>query len=207
MVDRAAREAHPCLMRKIVLYTLMSLDGAVDDPADYFRESPEPGRPPSFDAVMDEFEAGVTASQDAILLGRHMYDEWARYWPKVDGADMPFADFINDVKKYVVTSTPLTNEWHNTEAVSGPIEGLVRDLTARPGGDIGVHGSITLARSLLAANLVDELRLVVGPAVGFPGRRLFADVEQARRLELIDATPTPSGSLLLAYRVPRPRPA
>ena len=187
-------------MRKIVLYTLMSLDGDVDDPAGYFTSSPEPGQPPVFDRVMVDNEVKVTGTQDAVLLGRHMYDEWSRYWPTVK--DDPFADFINNVKKYVVTSTPLSNEWHNAEAVNGPLEDVVRDLTARPGGDIGVHGSITLAQSLLEADLVDELRLVVGPAFGFTGRRLFATIGQIRRLELLSTTATPSGTVLLAYRVP-----
>jgi dihydrofolate reductase len=67
---------------------------------------------------------------------------------------------------------PLSNDWHNAKAVTGPIEDIVRDLKARPGGDIGIHGSIQLAQSLLAAGLVDELQLVVGPAIGFTGRRL-----------------------------------
>jgi dihydrofolate reductase len=187
-------------VRKIVLYALMSLDGDVDDPAGYFSSSPMPGQPPVFDRVMVDNEVTVTGAQDAVLLGRHMYDEWSRYWPTVK--DDPFADFINNVKKYVVTSTPLSNEWHNAEAVNGPLEDVVRDLTALPGGDIGVHGSITLAQSLLEADLVDELRLVVGPAFGFTGRRLFATIGQIRRLELLSTTPTPSGTVLLAYRVP-----
>jgi dihydrofolate reductase len=119
-----------------------------------------------------------------------------------DADEQPFADFINNVKKYVLTSRPLSNGWHNAEAVAGPIEGLVRDLRARPGGDIGVHGSIQLAQSLLEADLVDELQLVVGPAVGLPGRRLFASTKDLRRLELRSATSTPSGSVLLAYRLP-----
>jgi dihydrofolate reductase len=116
---------------------------------------------------MVENEAKVTGQQDAVLLGRHMYDEWSRYRPTVD--DDPFAGFINNVKKYVVTSTPFSNEWHNAEAVNGPIEDVVRDLRARSGGDIGVHGSITLAQSLLEARLVDELQLVVGPAIWIHG--------------------------------------
>ncbi|MGH2464164.1 MAG: dihydrofolate reductase family protein [Candidatus Limnocylindrales bacterium] len=186
-------------MRKIVLYTLMSLDGDVDDPNLYFRDSPERGGPPAFDAAMKANEAKVIGAQDAVLLGRHMFDEWSGYWPTVE--DEPFADFINNVKKYVVTSTPLSNAWHNAEAVHGPIEELVRDLARLPGGDIGVHGSITLAQSMLAANLVDELHLVVGPAAGFAGRRLFANVEKVRHLELVSAMPTPSGSLLLDYRM------
>jgi dihydrofolate reductase len=153
---------------------------------------------------MDDNEARVTGSQDAVLLGRHMYEEWAAYWSKID--DQQFANFINQVKKYVITSTPLAAEWSNAEAVEGPVEDLVRRLKAEPGGDIGVHGSIELAQSMLAAGLVDELQLVVGPSFGFSGRRLFPTAGDARRLELLSATATPSGSVLLAYRVLQPRP-
>jgi dihydrofolate reductase len=188
--------------RRVVLYTLMSLDGAVDHPGRYFTGS-RSGEAPEFDSVMDDNERRIIDAQDGVLLGRHMYDEWSRYWPNID--HRPFADFINSVKKYVVTSSPLSNGWHNSEPVAGPIEELVRDLKARPGGDIGVHGSIQLAQSLLEAELVDELQLVVGPAIGLPGRRLFASTEDIRRLALLSATPTPSGSVLLAYRLPRKR--
>ena len=184
-------------MRKIVLYTLMSLDGAVDDPGAYFAGG-RPGAAPTFDPAMIEFERRVIDRQDTVLLGRGMYDEWSRYWPTSD--EQPFADFINTVRKVVVTSTPLGTRWTNAEAVGGPIEAVVRSLAAEPGGDIGVHGSITLAKSLLAAALVDELRLVVGPAWGFGGRRLLDESDSVRALELISAEPTPSGSLLLAYR-------
>jgi dihydrofolate reductase len=185
-------------VRKVVLYTLMSLDGDVDDPARYFTSSP--GQSSGWDPVMEANEREVIGAQDAVLLGRHMYDQWSRYWPNV--TDQAFAGFINQVKKYVVTSTPLAGEWPNSEAVAGPVRDVVRDLKDRPGAAIGIHGSIQLAQSLLAAGLVDELRLVVGPAFGFPGRRLFTGTEDTRRLELLSATPTPSGSLLLAYRLP-----
>lgn len=187
-------------MRKVVLYTLMSLDGAVDEPDRFFTPNERPNQPPEFDAMMDENERKIIDRQDAVLLGRHMYDEWSRYWPAVD--HQPFADFINRVKKHVVTSTPLTYEWNNSEPATEPVEDLVGRLKDQPGGDIGIHGSIQLAQSLLRARLVDELQLVVGPAFGFPGRRLFASAEDVQRLELLSATPTPSGSLLLAYRTP-----
>ncbi|QNE18677.1 dihydrofolate reductase [Kribbella qitaiheensis] len=187
-------------MRKLVLYTLMCLDGAVDHPHRYFTPTERAGQPPEFDAVMDDHEAKVIGTQDAVLLGRNMYDEWSQYWPTV--TQQPFADFINTVKKYVVTSTPLSTTWHNSEAVEGPVEDLVQDLKAQPGGDIGIHGSIRLAQSLLNANLVDELQLVVAPAVGFPGRHLFENPTDIRRLALRSATSTPTGSLLLTYRTP-----
>jgi dihydrofolate reductase len=188
-------------MRKLVQYTLMSLDGAVDDPRRYFPGSSlNVDTAPTFDPVMVDLEAELIGDQDAVLLGRKTFDEWSRYWPNSD--EQPFADFINGVKKYVVTSTPLTNEWKNAEVVAGPLSDAVRDLKARAGGDIAVHGSITLAKSLLAAGLVDELQLVVGPVLDPMGRRLFEGVDDLRRLELVRATPTPGGSVWLTYRVP-----
>lgn len=178
-------------MRKVVLYTLMSLDGMVDEPDRYF---------PDFDEVMYANLAAVIEAQDTVLLGRRMYDEWASYWPGSD--HQPFAGFVNGVEKYVVTSSPLTTAWSGSSAWAGPLDELVHDLRARPGGDIGVHGSIGLAQSLLGLGLVDELRLVVGPTVAGTGRRLFADLPAPGRLELLRAVATPSGSVLLDYRRP-----
>jgi dihydrofolate reductase len=188
-------------MRTVVLYTLMSLDGAVDDPRRYFPATdPTVPTAPVLDPVLDDLEARLIGSQDAVLLGRNMFNEWSRYWPTSD--EQPFADFINSVKKYVVTSTPLTTLWGDAEPVTGPITDIVRDLKSRPGGDIGVHGSITLAQSLLAANLVDELQLTVGPVLDPNGRRLFEHLDDWRRLDLLSAAPTPGGSIWITYRVP-----
>ena len=193
-------------MRKVVLYTLTSLDGAVDDPRRYFPDTdPEAGGPPVFDDVMIDLEARMIATQDAVLLGRRMYDEWSQYWPTSD--EQPFADFINGVKKYVATSSPLTRAWGDAEAVTGSVPDFVGELKSGVGGDIGVHGSIELAQSLLAADLVDELQLLVGPVLHPVGRRLFAGVTEWTRLHLVDATPTPSGSLWLTYRRPARAPA
>jgi dihydrofolate reductase len=189
-------------MRKVVLYTLTSLDGAVDDPSRYFPDTePEVPGPPTFDPVMVDLESKLIRTQDTVLLGRNMYDEWSRYWPTSN--EQPFAAFINSVKKYVVTSSPLTHAWGDAEAVSGPIADLVRDFKARPGGDIGVHGSVELAQSLLAEGLVDELQLAIGPVLDPIGRRLFERLDDLRRLELLSATSTPSGTVWLTYRAHR----
>ena len=187
-------------MRKVVLYTLMSLDGAVDEPGRYFTPGLAQDHEPEFDAVMESYEKSVIATQDTVLLGRGMYDEWSGYWPNLQ--DHPFADFINIVEKFVVTSSPLPSPtWRNCTAVAGPVGDVVRDLKTRPGRDIGVHGSIHLAQSMLAGGLVDELRLVVGPAGGFAGSRLFDGAAGVRQLELLSAGSSPTGSLLLHYRV------
>ena len=183
-------------MRKLVAYTLMGLDGSVDDPAQYFRPSTDPDDPFEFDDETEAFEVEVTRTQDAVLLGRGMYEEWCRFWPTV--SDHSFADFINPVKKYVLTSRPLDPEWTNTEVVSGPVGPLVERLKAEPGADIGVHGSITLVQSLLREGLLDELRLGIGPQVGTPGRRLFEGLTP-RRMALTGAASTPHGNLLVTY--------
>ena len=186
-------------MRKLVLYTLTSLDGAVDDPRRSFPDStPDVASPPEIDPLMVELEAELIGRQDAVLLGRNMYDEWSRYWPTSN--EQPFADFINGVRKYVVTSRPLDASWNNAEAVPGPIATVVRDLKSQPGGDIGVHGSITLAQSLVAEGLVDELHLAIGPVLDPVGRRLFEGLPDLRRLELVRATPTPGGAIWAVYR-------
>jgi dihydrofolate reductase len=176
-------------VRAVVLYQLLSLDGVAEEPGDWFPE------------VDEEVFAGlarVIDRQDDVLLGRTTYDYWAGYWPSSDVE--PFAGFINRTPKHEVTSTPLTQPWANSTAVHGPAIDHVSALKQRSGGDIGIHGSATLARALPQAGLVDELRLVVAPALAGRGRRLFADGD-LRRLDLIDVTRTPTGSLLLGHRV------
>ncbi|HEX6445525.1 MAG TPA: dihydrofolate reductase family protein [Streptosporangiales bacterium] len=183
-------------MRKVVLYTLMSLDGAVEDPMRYFAV---------FDKEMETNLGELIARQDTVLLGRRMHEEWSRYWPNSD--EQPFADFINNVPKYVLTSSAATTTWPATTFTGGPVADLVAGLRAEPGGDIGVHGSIDLARSMLREGLIDELRLAIAPTLSGIGRRLldadlFADTD-VRRLELLAATATSSGGVLLHYRIMR----
>lgn len=179
-------------MRKLVVYTLLSVDGVAESPDRYVLD---------FDEAMYANLRQVIEAQDAVLLGRRTYDDWAGYWPSAD--DQPFADFINGVAKYVATSTPPSTSWASTTVVDGSVPDFVRDLKEQPGGDIGVHGSIELARSLFAAGLVDELRLVIAPAVAGAGRRLFEGEGELQELELVRSAGTPSGAVLVDYRVRR----
>jgi dihydrofolate reductase len=142
--------------------------------------------------------ATVIAAQDCVILGRRSYQEWAGFWPG-SGIE-PFATFINGVAKHVATSAPLDREWANATAIDGDLAGFVRDLKSQPGAGIGVHASISVARALLAAGLVDELRLVIAPLITGSGRRLL-DGLPAIRLEPIRSTTTPAGYLLAGYRV------
>jgi dihydrofolate reductase len=176
-------------MRKLVAYTLLSADGVAESPDQFLLD---------FDDELQEHLDGVIETQDAVLLGRRTHDEWADFWPASDIE--PFATFINTTQKYVATSTPLQAQWAMTTVMAGSVDEFVRDLKAETGGDIGVHGSIELTRSLLAAGLVDELRLVIAPAVAGHGRRLLGDGE-AGKLQLLSGATTSSGALIADYRV------
>jgi dihydrofolate reductase len=176
-------------MRKVVVYMLLSLDGVAEEPGDWMSDS----GPAIFDNL-----ARVIGRQDTVLLGRGTYDYWVGYWPSA--GPEPFHSFINGTEKHVFTSRPLDAVWANTVVVAGSAEDHVHRLREGEGGDIGVHGSIRLARSLGAAGLVDEYRLVVSDTIAGRGERLFTVDDPKRRLQLVDATSTPDGSLLLGYR-------
>ena len=179
------------VVRKVVVYELLSLDGVAERPDSFFTD---------WDEAMDANLAAVIGAQDAVILGRSSYDEWAEFWPGSETE--PFATFINGVAKYVVTSAPLNREWANATAVDGGLVEFVRDLKGRPGGDIGVHASISVVQALLAADVVDELKLVIAPRIVGSGRRLLDGVPSIL-LESIRTAMSPAGYLLVDYRVIR----
>ncbi|HVS06254.1 MAG TPA: dihydrofolate reductase family protein [Candidatus Dormibacteraeota bacterium] len=177
-------------MRKIVVGMLLSLDGVAEAPDSFF----------GWDDAVDAKLPAMIATQDAVILGRRSYTEWAQFWPS--SQIEPFATFINGVTKYVATSTPLDQDWANATVIDGGLVEFVRDLKRQPGGDIGVHGSISVAQALLAADVVDELSLVIGPMIAGRGRRLL-DGLPSIQLELIRSEISPTGYLLIDYRVIR----
>ena len=175
-------------MRKVVVYELLSLDGVAEAPDTFF----------GWDEALDANLAAVIGTQDAVILGRRSYAEWAQFWP---GSQIePFSTFINGVTKHVATSTPLDREWANATAIEGGLVKFVRDLKQEDGGDVGVHASISVAQALLTADLVDELRLVIAPVIAGRGRRLL-DGLPAIQLEAIDTEISAAGYVILAYRV------
>jgi dihydrofolate reductase len=168
---------------------VLSLDGVADHPDRFFGEGDDEAHAATADWI---------ATQDTVILGHRSYDEWVGFWPSSDTE--PFASFINTVTKHVAASGPLDIEWANARAIDGELVDFVRDLKARPGGEIGVHGSISVVQALLTAGVVDEVRLVVAPTVVGLGRRLFDGVPSVR-LDLIGCAISPTGYLILDYRV------
>jgi dihydrofolate reductase len=178
-------------MRKVVLYELLSLDGVAQDPDKFVTD---------WDEAMDANLAAVIGTQDAVILGRRSYDDWSEFWP---GSDIePFATFINGVAKYVASSTPLGRPWRNATAIDGGLVQFVQNLKKSSGGDIGVHASISVAQALLAADAIDEVRLVVAPAIVGRGRRLLDGLPPIR-LESIRSATSPKSYLLADYRISR----
>ena len=177
-------------MRKIVVYELLALDGVAEAPDTFF----------GWDDALDARLAAVIATQDAVILGRRSYEEWAPDWPTSEIE--PFATFINGVAKYVATSRPLDQDWAGATAIDRGLVEFVRDLKQQDGGDVGVHASISVAQALLAAGVVDELKLAIAPAIAGHGRRLLDGVPSIK-LESIRSETSPTGHLLVDYRVTR----
>jgi dihydrofolate reductase len=177
-------------VRKIVVTELLSLDGVAEAPDSFF----------GWDDAVDAKIPELIATQDAVILGRRTYNEWVRFWPS--SQIEPFATFINGVEKYVATSKPLDQEWADSTVVEGGLVEFVQDLKHQPGGDIGVHGSISVAQALLAADVVDELTLAIAPTIAGRGRRLLDGLPPIQ-LESIRSEISPTGYLIVDYRLIR----
>jgi dihydrofolate reductase len=157
---------------------------------------------PHFD---DAFEARVTAwtlQADAFLLGRRTYGAFAEAWPAVTDPEDAIATALNGLPKHVVSTTIRETPWGPAEVIrGGELEERVGALRAAPGREVQVHGSTTLARSLLAAGLVDELRLVIAPVVVGGGRRLFPPDGAPAGLRHLRGATTPGGLAIHEYAV------
>ncbi|GAA3643392.1 dihydrofolate reductase family protein [Nonomuraea antimicrobica] len=141
---------------------------------------------------------------DGLLLGRRTYEAFARDWPKITDPADPFTERMNALPKYVVSSTLTEGAWHPTTVLSGNPVRTVAELKERPGRELQIHGSARLGDTLLAAGLVDTVRLVVAPTVLRTGRRLLGVPGAASGLRLVRHEATPNGLLLLEYETTGP---
>ena len=148
---------------------------------------------PHMDEVFVERSSAWLGLADGLLLGRRTYDAFARDWPAITDPDDPFTERMNSLPKYVVTRSPLTTAWNPSTALS--LDG-VGALKAQPGRELQIHGSTTLGRTLLAAGLVDTVRLVIAPTVIGSGRRLFGEPVGLR---LVEHEVTTKGLLIVEY--------
>jgi dihydrofolate reductase len=180
-------------MRKIIVLERITLDGIFDaasmDKWDF---------PYNSEARMAVIAEGIHAS-DAYLLGRTTYEMLAPGWSALKNNEYGIADKLNSMTKYVVSSSLGKAEWNATIIKANALE-EIRKLKGQPGGNILVHGSAKLVQSLLAANLVDELQLLVHPFVWGNGAKFFKDGAQPAKLELIESRSLDLGVVLLRYQ-------
>lgn len=148
---------------------------------------------PHLDEEFERLAGEWLGEADAFLFGRRTYENFARDWPRM--TDHPFAGILNGLPKYVASNTLTEAEatWDPTTVLPGDIPARVAELKRQPGRDLQIHGSARLAQSLLAAGLVDELRLAIAPVVVGEGRRLFPDGGAPVGLRLTSHRTTPAG--------------
>jgi dihydrofolate reductase len=179
-------------MRRIVAGEFISVDGVVEEPGEW-----------SMKYFTSEVGAEIGKNMqgsDAMLLGRVQYEQWSEYWPSKTDADDPFAGYINNVRKYVVSSTLDSVDWNNSTLIDGTAAAKeIGELKTQPGKDIVISGSITLMESLLREGLLDELQLILYPVVVGSGRRLFQDAGGTIPLRLVETRPLGDGPVLLSY--------
>jgi dihydrofolate reductase len=194
---------------RLVLQEFLSLDGVAQGPGAP-DEDPTGGftRGGWFVPFVDEaflaMAAAWTGRADAFLFGRRTYEAFGRDWPDAPDPSDPVAAALNGLPKYVASHTLTEATWEPATILSGDVAGQVAELKGQPGGELQIHGSARLGHAMLAAGLVDELRLAVAPVIVGTGRRLFPDGAPATGLRLVRAEPTPAGLAVLTYEVAGP---
>nr|ART39160.1 H148 [uncultured bacterium] len=174
-------------MRRLIVTEFMTLDGNIGEPS---------WSGPYWGDDILQFKVAETEDSDTILVGRRTYDIFAAAWPH-ETEDELFG-YMNSVEKVVVSKTLSDLHWQNSHLLEGELIPGINALKARDGKDIVVHGSGTLARSLIKAGLVDSIHLVVFPLTVGEGPHLFEE-GMANKYRLVEAKPFASGAVGLVY--------
>jgi len=181
-------------VRSLVITQNLTLDGAVEMLDDWFEPTAQADQA---DLLAELRRQDETA--DALVVGRRTFEDFRGYWRHRADDPTGIGAYLDQVPKYVVSSTLTEPGWEHTIVLDGdPVE-QVRALMRRPGQDVVVTGSITLCHALVAADLVDEYRFFVYPVVQGRGRRLFPDGTRVPALRLLGSQTFASGVALLRY--------
>jgi dihydrofolate reductase len=182
-------------MRKILAFLVVTVDGYYEGPNQEFDW-------PVVDQEFNEFGLGQLEEIDTLLFGRVTYEGMASYWPTpaAEQDDPRVAAKMNTLPKLVVSRTLDKADWANTRILKGDVAAELTRLKQQPGKDIAIFGSSELVVSLLGMGLVDELRIMVHPVVLGAGRSLFRTAPERFSVQLVEARPFRSGSVLLTYR-------
>ena len=196
-------------LRRIVVSEFVTLDGVM--------EAPDKWSFPFWNDEIGKFKFDELFASDALLLGRETYEIFAKAWPnltdeknwervKAVGGEAgdapkenPFADRMNSIPKFVVSTRMEEAGWNNARVVKGDVVAEVSRLKQQPGKDILIYGSGALVDSLTQRDLVDAYRLLVYPVVLGTGKRLFKEASD-KNLKLVETKPFSSGVVLLRYQ-------
>jgi dihydrofolate reductase len=138
---------------------------------------------------------------DAFLFGRRTFELFADTWGTIaEMVSSPIGEALNTKPKYVASNTLTDPQWTNTTVLSGDLAAAIRELKAKPGGELQVHGSGKLVRWLLDNQLVDEITLLVCPVVVGEGTRLFPANGPDMALDLVESRAFPKGITIQVYR-------
>lgn len=187
-------------MRRLIVAEFVTLDGVIEAPG--FEEHRDGKNAWALRFQTPEMQRWIRdqfSSIGAFLLGRRTYQIWAAFWPTA-GGDQDFAKQMNDLPKYVVSSTLKKADWSNSTLLRGDLAEGVAELKRQPGKDILVEGSADLVAGLMEHGLVDEYQLLLFPVILGSGKHLFRDGIDLRPLKLVDTHVFGSGVVLLVYR-------
>ncbi|MCZ8511786.1 dihydrofolate reductase family protein [Paenibacillus filicis] len=189
-------------MRKIIVSAFLTLDGVMEDPGG--GEGFEHGgwSFPFFNEEYMKYKRDELFDSGALLLGRVTYQGFAAAWPSRKSDD-DFADRMNSLPKYVVSSTLEELEWNNSILIKGNIAEALNELKRQPGQDILVAGSRQLVHMLMQHDLIDEYRLMVHPVVLGSGKRFFQEGTGKKVMTLVETKTFRSGIVVLTYRPDR----
>ena len=183
-------------MGKIVVTEFSSLDGVMQAPGG--EEFKYPGWSFEFDRGEDgdKFKLDETMATDALLLGRRTYESFAGAWPEREGE---FAEKLNAMPKYLVSSTITDPDWNNTKVLEGDLIEAVRKLREEVDGVIQVPGSHQLVQALVENDLVDQVNLMIFPVVLGTGKRVFGEYSDKKTMRLVESKTVGEGIVVLVY--------
>ena len=189
-------------MGKIVVSEFLTLDGVMEGPGneEHFQRNKWSFQFPSKEGMKFAFDQLMAS--DALLLGRVTYEGFASAWPSIKD-EWGFADKMNSMPKFVVSTTLKQAEWNNSRVIRENVAEEVAALKQQTERDILIYGSADLVHSLMRYDLIDEYRLMVFPIVLGIGKHLFRDGSDATVLKLIEAETFSSGVVLLTYQPAR----
>lgn len=189
---------------RVVILNFLSLDGVYQGPG-----SPDEDRSGGFerggwfvpfvDAALEERVEEWASSANGFLFGRRTYEAFSAVWPTITDPSDRNAARLNSLPKYVAATSPVETTWGPATVLDRDVEAAIAALKQAEDGELQIHGSGRLGRSLLAANLVDELRIAIAPVIVGKGRKLFGDTQGTAGFNLLSEERTPSGLIMCRF--------